>query len=160
MWAVGKAFAGLIFPPATEFINRWMGAVPGNISDCAMGSRLAPSSLILRIPIAFSPACLVIPTDPMPSVACFVRLMAAPHGTKLYIKTEIPVRLIWSSIRLTLKLFMRTCGLPAARLGPQGILTAAPEAACTNLQTAGVRGNNGRKACPHGTIIWAASDSE
>src|SRR5207244_7157056 len=141
MWAVGKAFAGLIFPPATEFINRWMGAVPGNISDCAMGSRLAPSSLILRIPIAFSPACLVIPTDPMPSVACFVRLMAARHGRKFYTKMKTPELSISSLIWLTRKLFMRTCGLRAALHGPQGILIAALEAAYTNPPMAAVRGD-------------------
>src|SRR5439155_20049764 len=44
-WAAAKAFAGLMFRPATEFIQPWMGAVPGNISDFAMASRLAPSWL-------------------------------------------------------------------------------------------------------------------
>src|SRR5437764_171540 len=45
MWAVGKAFAGLIFPPATEFINRWMGAVPGN--NCAKAAH--PRTIIWAV---------------------------------------------------------------------------------------------------------------
>src|SRR5438309_1600519 len=141
MWAVGKAFAGLIFPPATEFINRWMGAVPGNTSDCAMDSRLAPSSSTLTIPTTFSLASLVIRTDLMPNAAFFARLMAARHGRKFYTKMKTPELSISSLIWLTRKLFMRTCGLRAALHGPQGILIAALEAAYTNPPMAAVRGD-------------------
>src|SRR5436189_6081617 len=142
MWAAAKAFAGPIFPPVTEFINRLMGAVPGNTSDCAMDSRLAPSSLILTIPAGFSPACLAIPTDPMPSEAFFVASMAAPHGRTFYLRTKTPEPSISSLIRLIRKLFMLTCGLRAAHRGRRGILTAALEAAYTNPPMAAVRGDN------------------
>src|SRR5438128_4419555 len=141
-WAAVKAFAGTIFPRAMEFINRLMGAVPGNISDCVMDSRLVPSSWILTIPTAFSLASLVIRTDLMPNAAFFARLMAARHGRKFYTKMKTPELSISSLIWLTRKLFMWTCGLRAALHGPQGILIAALEAACTNPPMAAARGNN------------------
>src|SRR6266480_608168 len=118
------------------------GAVPGNISDCAMDSRLAPSWLTLTIPTGFSPACSAIRMGPMRSGAFFVPSMAASDGRKFCIRTKTPELSISSLIRITRKLFMRTCGLRAAHRGRRGILTTVLEAACTNLPMAAVRGDN------------------
>src|SRR5207249_1540018 len=84
----------------------------------------------------FSLASLVIRTDLMPNAAFFARLMAARHGRKFYTKMKTPELSTSSLIWLTRKLFMRTCGLRAALHGPQGILIAALEAACTHQPTA------------------------
>src|SRR5438128_2495131 len=115
-------------------------AVPGNISDCAMDSRLALSSLTLTIPTGFSPACSAIRMGPMRSEAFFVPSMAASHGRKFCIRTKTPELSISSLIRLTRKLFMRTCGLRAAHRGRRGILTAPLAAPCTNPPLPAARG--------------------
>src|SRR5438128_12254516 len=100
-----------------EFINRLMGAVPGNISDCVMDSRLVPSSWILTIPTAFSLASLVIRTDLMPNAALFARVMAARPGGRFDTKMKAPELSVSSLIGVTRKVCMGTSGLRAALHG-------------------------------------------